>query len=225
MQNQLVRALVSLAVSIAVVWALLFLPAGTFAWPQAWWFIAVFVLGLALSIAVLWRVNPEIFAARTGFKPGTKRWDLVIAPLAIVGLVAILPVAGLDYRFGWTQVPLPFVILGHLLFIAGFIVLAWAQAVNKFFEPGVRIQTERAHQVIDTGPYAYVRHPGYVGASFLAVGMALALGSFAALLPAILTIAVLVLRTALEDRTLQIELPGYADYARRVRYRLVPGLW
>lgn len=109
--------------------------------------------------------------------------------------------------------------------LAGIAVTCWAQAVNPFFEPGVRIQSERHQRVIDSGPYRFVRHPGYVAALLLFFGMALALGSYWALLPAALAAALLVLRTAWEDRLLQAELPGYADYARRVRWRLLPGLW
>jgi protein-S-isoprenylcysteine O-methyltransferase Ste14 len=111
------------------------------------------------------------------------------------------------------------------LVIAGMGIGAWAQAVNKFFEPGVRIQADRGHQVIDTGPYAVVRHPGYVSACLFFVGIALSLGSLWALIPALLSCLLLVLRTIWEDRTLRDELPGYGEYARRVRYRLAPGVW
>jgi protein-S-isoprenylcysteine O-methyltransferase Ste14 len=97
--------------------------------------------------------------------------------------------------------------------------------VNKFFEPGVRIQVERGHRVVDTGPYAVVRHPGYVGACLLCAGTALALGSLWALVPAGLCASILILRTHWEDQTLQGELMGYRDYARRVRFRLIPRLW
>jgi protein-S-isoprenylcysteine O-methyltransferase Ste14 len=109
--------------------------------------------------------------------------------------------------------------------LAGIAVTAWSQAMNPFFEPGVRIQSERHQRVIDRGPYRFLRHPGYIAALFLFFRMALALGSFWALVPAALAAALLVLRTALEDRLLRAELPGYDDYSRRVRWRLVPGVW
>ena len=109
--------------------------------------------------------------------------------------------------------------------IAGLAGLTWAESVNKHFEPTVRIQTERGHTVVDTGPYTIVRHPGYLAASLLVLGMPLALGSFWALIPAVISYLLLVVRTALEDRTLQDELPGYREYAERVRYRLIPGVW
>jgi protein-S-isoprenylcysteine O-methyltransferase Ste14 len=219
------RSLFSLAVSIVLTGALLFLPAGTFAWPAAWWLLGLFLVEIAIALPVLWRLNPEIFAARSGFKPGTKSWDLVIALLAITSIALIPIIAGLDFRFGWSAASLPVLAVGNLAFAAGFALTAWAQAVNKFFEPGVRIQTERGHIVIDTGPYAHTRHPGYVGATLLAIGIALALGSWWALLPSALTIAVLIYRTLREEETLKAELPGYAEYTERVRYRWVPGLW
>ena len=107
----------------------------------------------------------------------------------------------------------------------GFVGVTWAESVNKFFEPSVRIQTDRGHRVIDTGPYGIVRHPGYALSYPLVLGMPLALGSQWALIPAVLFGLLLIVRTILEDRTLQNELPGYKDYAHRVRYRLIPGVW
>ena len=115
--------------------------------------------------------------------------------------------------------------LGYLVQLAGWIGVGWAETVNRFFEPGVRIQTERGHHVIDTGPYALIRHPGYFAAVLLFVGIALSLGSWWALIPAGFGSLLLVLRTVWEDRTLHAELPGYAEYAQRVRFRLVPGVW
>jgi protein-S-isoprenylcysteine O-methyltransferase Ste14 len=109
--------------------------------------------------------------------------------------------------------------------IAGLAGMTWATSVNKFFEPTVRIQTERSHTVIDTGPYALVRLPGYVAAILLVLGMPMSLGSYWALIPAILTCLLLGVRIVLEDKTLRNELPGYEEYAQRVRYRLVPGVW
>jgi protein-S-isoprenylcysteine O-methyltransferase Ste14 len=116
-------------------------------------------------------------------------------------------------------------LFGYVLFLAGMGIVTWAEAVNKFFEVTVRIQTERGQRVIDTGPYAVVRHPGYVASILFCVGTALCLGSVWALIPAGLASALLVLRTRWEDQTLQAELPGYQEYTQRVRYRLIPGVW
>lgn len=206
--------------------ALIFLPAGSLAWRPGWIFIAVLVLAFGLSALLLARVNPIIFRARSRFQEGTKAWDKALLAVLFPALAAILPVAALDAgRFHWTTLPLWTILLGYAAMLAGVAVTAWAQAVNPFFEPGVRIQSERHQRVIDDGPYRLVRHPGYIAAIAMFFGMALALGSLWALLPAALASALLVLRTSWEDRLLHAELPGYGDYALRVRWRLLPGLW
>jgi protein-S-isoprenylcysteine O-methyltransferase Ste14 len=141
-------------------------------------------------------------------------------------MVIEIPVATLDAgRMRWSDVPLSVVLIGYVLLVGGIAVTTWAQAVNPFFEPGVRIQKERAQQVITSGPYRFVRHPGYSAAIALFIAIPLTLGSWLGLLPAALAIALLIVRTGMEDRLLQAELSGYADYARQTRYRLVPGLW
>ena len=138
--------------------------------------------------------------------------------------MAVLPVAGLDFRFGWGPAAPGWAVgLGYVLFVAGFAGQVWPQAVNRHFEPSVRIQTDRGQTVIDTGPYAIIRHPGYVSGTLLAFGMALCLGSFWALLPALLVKLALVGRTLLEEKTLSAELPGYADYKTRVKIPLGAG--
>ncbi|HEX5078804.1 MAG TPA: isoprenylcysteine carboxylmethyltransferase family protein [Geminicoccaceae bacterium] len=204
---------------------LLFVPAGTLAWWKGWQFLLIFFVGMTVAALWLWRVNPEIYAARRRVHPGTKRWDIILLCLLLPAVVAILPVAALDARFRWHPLPVWASVLGDALLLAGIGITAWAQAVNRFFEPGVRIQTDRGHRVVDTGPYAVVRHPGYVGACLLCAGAALSLGSLWALVPAGLCASLLVFRTRWEDQTLQAELAGYRDYARRVRFRLIPGLW
>ncbi|MDQ6436195.1 isoprenylcysteine carboxylmethyltransferase family protein [Mesorhizobium sp. LHD-90] len=218
---------VAYAVGIPLVMAaLVFWPAGTLRWLPGWLFLAVFAVATVAAALVLWRVNPVIFAARSRVQQGTKGWDRVLLSIFFPLFLAILPVASLDAgRFHWMPAPQGAIMLGYVLLIAGIALFCWAQAVNRFFEPGVRIQSERGHRVIDTGPYAFVRHPGYVGAIAMFFGMALALGSLVALLPAAATAALLVLRTAWEDATLREELPGYADFAAKTRYRLLPGVW
>ncbi|WP_422418727.1 methyltransferase family protein [Pseudomonas sp. GZD-222] len=205
---------------------LIFLPAGSLAWRPGWIFLGVLVLAFALSALLLARVNPVIYRARSRFQAGTKGWDKALLAFMLPAMVAVLPVAALDAgRFHDSLVPGWLVLLGYGAALAGIAVTAWAQAVNPFFEPGVRIQSERHQRVIDNGPYRFVRHPGYIAALWLFFGMALALGSFWALLPAAVAAALLVVRTTWEDRLLQAELDGYAEYARRVRYKLVPGIW
>jgi protein-S-isoprenylcysteine O-methyltransferase Ste14 len=205
---------------------LLFLPAGSLRWWPGWIFLAVLFVAFGLSALVLARVNPIIYRARSRFQPGTKGWDKALVAVILLAMVAIMPVGALDAgRFHWSAVPDWLVGLGYLALLAGIAATAWAQAVNPFFEPGVRIQSERHQRVIDTGPYRFVRHPGYFSAVLLFFGMALALASFWALAPAALASALLVWRTSLEDRLLQAELAGYQDYSRRVRWRLMPGVW
>ena len=220
------RTLAYVLVLLLFLGLVLFLPAGTWAWTRGWLFLVIFLLPGAVSAVWVWRVNPEIFAARSRIHKGTKKWDRILLAALVPVMVVIFPVAALDDgRYHWHHVPWWMCGIGYVLVIAGMVIGAWAQAVNKFFEPGVRIQTERGHRVIDTGPYAIVRHPGYVSACLFFVGIALSLGSLWALIPAVLSCVLLVVRTVLEDKTLRNELPGYQEYAHRVRFRLVPGVW
>jgi protein-S-isoprenylcysteine O-methyltransferase Ste14 len=220
------RLITSTIATLLILSVCLFVPAGTWAWARGWVFIAVVVAaGIVISLYVR-RVNPDVIAARANRHEGTKPWDRWVLALFLVAMVAVYPVAALDDgRFHWSHVPWWACGIGYALLLAGMAGLTWAESVNKFFEPTVRIQTDRGHTVIDTGPYAIVRHPGYVAASLLCLGIPLALGSFWALIPAVISYLLLVVRTALEDQTLQAELPGYKEYAQRVRYRLVPGVW
>jgi protein-S-isoprenylcysteine O-methyltransferase Ste14 len=214
------------AVTLITLAVLLFVPAGRMTWTRGWLFLLVFTLLMFGAIVYFRRVNPQMFAIRSRVHPETKRWDKVVIGLLFLAMSAIPLVAGVDDgRFHWSSMSWLLVGLGYLLVITGWIGVAWAETVNPFFEPGVRIQTERGHHVIDTGPYAIVRHPGYVAASGMFAGFALSLGSWWALIPAGVGSLVLVLRTVWEDRTLHAELPGYATYATRVRFRLIPGVW
>lgn len=219
------QALVRLAVSLFAIALLLFWPAGTLDWPRGWHFLLVVTAVVLASLFVTWRKYPQILTAPRNIRPGTKRWDYFFVALINGGMLATLPVAGLDHRFGWTAPPDWLVLLGYLVMLAGFAGTAWARLTNRYFEPGVRIQSDRDQQVVDTGPYAQVRHPGYLAGSLMAVGIALSLGSLWALVPAGVVVLALVLRTLGEDATLRAELRGYSDYAGRVRYRWLPWLW
>lgn len=204
----------------------LFLPAGTWTWAPGWVFILVVLISGLVCSLYLWRVNPEVLAARSNPHRGTKRWDRILLPFFLLAFLAVFPAAALDAgRFHWFPLPWWACAVGYSLYLLGAAGLTWAQQVNKFFEPTVRLQGDRGQRVIDTGPYAFVRHPGYVACLPLTAGMALGLGSLWALIPAGLACLVLILRTRWEDQTLQAELAGYQEYAQRVRYRLVPGVW
>jgi protein-S-isoprenylcysteine O-methyltransferase Ste14 len=218
------RAAISAIVFWLVLAAILFVPAGI-GWRRGLAFFIVFITLMVLSSAYLWRKNPEIFVARSRAHTGAKIWDKVLVPLILGSFVGIFVLSALDARFGWSSVPLWVTAVGYVVFALGYAGTTWVCAVNPFAEPTVRIQMDRGQRVIDTGPYAIVRHPMYVASFFLVVGMPLAMGSYWALIPVGVGVIVIIVRTALEDRVLQNELDGYKDYALRVRYRLIPGVW
>ncbi len=219
------RAVLSLVGFVLILGVGLFLPAGDIGWPIGWIFLAVFTLLTVPSLVYLWRVNPDIFVARSKIRAGTKGWDKVLVSVLLLAFFATFPLAALDARFGWSSVPAWLVAVGYALSAIGYLGSVWVYATNRFAEPTVRIQRERGQTVISTGPYAIVRHPLYLWSLFLFPGFPLALGSYWALAPGSVAAVVLVVRTALEDRTLQEELEGYKEYARRVRSRLIPGIW
>ncbi|QDU50787.1 methyltransferase family protein [Gimesia panareensis] len=222
-RRRLILDLIGLLVYLAL---FMFLPAGTWAWPKGWLFIFILLVVVSAGFMILQRVNPEVIVARTHFHKGTKYWDKILLSFYFPAMLAIVPVAALDEsRFHWFPVPWWVCGVGYAVLIAGMGIVTWAEGVNRFFEVTVRIQTDRGHAVIDTGPYAIARHPGYVGGILTAAGMALSLGSVWALIPAGFASMVLIIRTRWEDQTLQEELNGYREYAMRVRYKLIPGVW
>ncbi len=209
--------------------AVLFVCAGTMALPRAWFFVAVSLIGMFGQIALVAIKNPELVNHRGRWKKkkDAKRWDkpLVIG-YGLFAFYAVPIVIGLDVgRYEWSSLGIWSAALGTTLFAFGTVVLTWAMRVNTHFETIVRIQTDRDHQVTTSGPYACVRHPGYVGAALWALAGPLIVGSLVALIPAALAILVLVYRTSLEDKTLHRELPGYTAYAQHTPHRLLPGLW
>jgi protein-S-isoprenylcysteine O-methyltransferase Ste14 len=221
------RSIVRRSVATLLILVLfLFVPAGRISWARGWLFLLVVVTLLGVAALYLWRINPEIFAARSRIHPGTRRWDRILLGFLFPAMLAIVPVGALDDgRFQWSRMSWRFVGLGCFLLTIAVAITTWAQAVNRFFEPGVRIQTERGHHVVDTGPYAIIRHPGYFAACLLFPGIALTLGSWWALIPAAFAALLIIIRTEWEDRMLQAKLDGYAAYAKRVRFRLIPGVW
>ncbi len=221
------RACLRLVLALLVTASVLLGAAGRIDWPMAWAYLAFTALGTAATLAYLAVKDPALLAERfKGFK-GTRSWDKLLAPLAaVVAPLALLIVAGLDRRFGWSpELPAIVPIAGFAALVAGYGLVLRAMACNTFFSASVRIQSERDHTVVSTGPYGVVRHPGYAGAIVADLALALVLGSLWALVPASVAVALLIVRTVLEDRMLQAELDGYRDFARRVPYRLVPGVW
>ncbi len=202
---------------------------GQLGWWQAW--VYAFLFMVATIGGRIWaeRQHPGLLAERVNIEKAqeVKPWDKVLAPLmAISSFFPPVIVAGLDYRFRWSPVfPTWLTLLGFILIAWGYAFGVWALVENRFFSSMVRIQTDRGHLVCDTGPYRIVRHPGYAGNILPLAGIVLALGSIWTLIPAMVALIITVIRTTLEDQTLQDELPGYRDYAQRVRYRLIPGIF
>jgi protein-S-isoprenylcysteine O-methyltransferase Ste14 len=217
------RSLVGFLVFIAVA---MFLPAGRLGWVRGWLFLGAFVALTIPSLVYLRRTNPEIFAARSRIHQGTKTWDKVILSLLLPSMLLEIVLASLDSgRFHWSSVPAWATALGYAFLALGYLVSVWAYRFNKFAEPGVRVQKERGQQVIDGGPYAWIRHPVYLGGLFIAACIPLTLGSWWALIPAAVGSATILVRIRLEERTLRDELEGYGEYMDRVRWRLVPRVW
>jgi len=202
---------------------------GDFGWWQAWVYsLLIVVTGVGGRV---WaeRRHPGLLAERQDLEKmkNAKAWDKVLAPLMALSVsFPLVIVAGLDHRFSWSPVfPDWVTVFGLLLTALGYAFATWALAENRFFSSTVRIQEDRGHVVCDTGPYRIVRHPGYAGSVLALPGIVLALGSVWTLVPVVVALIIAVIRTVLEDRTLQEGLPGYRDYARCVRYRLVPGIY
>lgn len=220
-------AVLNVALSFAFV-GLVFAAAGTFRWPAFWVLLGFYVLTSGGWMLWLKRRDPGLLKERmTGkTRPDVKAWDKKIIRAYTFLLVAMLLVAPLDaVRFRWSAVPWSVRGLALLAMFAAWSLIIWAFRVNAFLAECVRIQTERGHTVCTAGPYRVVRHPMYVGVIMTILAMPILLGSLFALIPAGFIAALFVLRTALEDRTLKEELPGYADYARAVRWKLVPKIW
>jgi protein-S-isoprenylcysteine O-methyltransferase Ste14 len=215
--------LVRASIGTLVQAVLLFASAGRLDWGLAWPFLAIFFL---YSLIPLRSTETDLAAERTQVKADVKRWDKVLSTVMGPLMLALPIVIGLDERYGWSvEPPLWVALVGLGLVVLGYLLIDWAVRVNRYFSRFVRIQRDRGQVVISDGPYRFVRHPGYVGTLTIELATPLALGSGWGLVPAVLIAALIVLRTVLEDRMLRNELEGYAEYAQRVRYRLIPGLW
>jgi protein-S-isoprenylcysteine O-methyltransferase Ste14 len=212
----------------ALTGVLLFASAGTLDWPEAWVFLVEFaVLGLISGIMIS-RSDPELLRERMAspIQRAQKSWDKVFIVVVFTLWLSQYVVAGLDaVRFHTSDVPLWLKAAGALAIAASIWVFHVVMRANTFAAAVVKIQTERKHQVVSTGPYAYVRHPMYAGAIPMIVGTPLLLGSYYALLWSLAIIVLFAVRAVLEENVLKSELDGYTAYAARVRYRLVPGLW
>ena len=208
---------------------ILFIAAGRLNWVWAWVYVGIVVFFTLVSRIAVMRTNPDLLAERAQSldREDVRGWDrLILFFLLLVGPLAMMIVAGLDERFGWSpQIPLTPRLVALAIMVLGYTVGTWAMAVNRYYSAVVRIQKDRGQTVITDGPYRFVRHPSYATGIVSSLMIPILLGSLWALIPCGLVALGTIIRTALEDRTLLEELDGYKEYAQRVRYRLLPGIW
>lgn len=221
-----IRWLIRETMGVVFVMVTLFISAGSVDWPMGWALVAIYAGWVAAQAVIIIPRCPELLAERASRKQKYASWDTAL--LGVLGLLTLAKyvVAGLDRRYGWTQgLPPGLQIVALVVAVLGYALLTWAMVSNAFFALAYRIQDERGHRVASSGPYRVVRHPGYAGTVAFELATPLMLGSLWALVPGALAAALLVLRTALEDRDLQVDLEGYLEYAQRVRFRLIPWVW
>jgi protein-S-isoprenylcysteine O-methyltransferase Ste14 len=226
--NPIVKRLIQIGFLVLIQAVALFGAAWRLDWVEGWAYLGLYLAFIALN-AVLMLSKPgsvELIKERSQIKENAKGWDKVIGLLIGLFGPGMLIVAGFDDRWGWSpHLSVAVQVTAFVVVALGDVLFAWAMASNKFFSSVVRIQQDRGHTVQSDGPYRFVRHPGYLGTIVPALATPLALGSLWAFIPAVLLTAVMVVRTALEDKTLQDELVGYAEYTQRTRYWLLPGVW
>jgi protein-S-isoprenylcysteine O-methyltransferase Ste14 len=206
--------------------ALIFVPAGTLKWTEAWLFIFLYFSATTWSIILMKRHSPGLLRERMSRKKDVKSWDKKFMWAYLITLIPLAVLPGLDaVRFQWSKVPLIVQVGAFIGFFPAMGIIFWAMKENAYLSDAVRIQKDRGHKVCTTGPYRYVRHPMYAGVILIMVCFPLFMGSLFSLIPAVIIAILFLFRTALEDKTLQEELPGYKEYAQKVRYHLVPGVW
>lgn len=232
MENQ--KRKISLRMIIQLIAYLIIFPmfplllSGRWDWWEAWFYAFACLLSFIISRFLVAKKYPDLLAERGKFlkHENAQPWDRILAPLVGLGGNLVPVTVGLEAYYGRQFIfSLPLKLVAITLFLAGVAWGSYALMENRFFSGMVRLQTERGHQVITGGPYRFMRHPGYAGALLTYLTVPLFLDSVWAYLPAGLVLVVLVIRTRLEDNFLQAELPGYKEYAQKVRYRLIPGIW
>lgn len=223
-----VRAIVRMFIMIGLILAVLLVGAGSWDWPMAYIFIGMY-LGYFVVLFAWGQKNDKqgVLAERAKSldQEDAAPWDKKILTVYILLTFVLYISAGLDRRFAWSDVPLWLKLLGVAGYLTSAAISFRVVTLNPFASGTVRIQEERDHYVIDSGPYRYIRHPMYTAALFFSWGMPLLLGSYWALIPGLTIIPLFMLRTWLEDNYLQENLPGYKEYVGRVKYRLIPGVW
>jgi protein-S-isoprenylcysteine O-methyltransferase Ste14 len=221
--KNILKRLIQVIFSIVITAIILFVSAGRIDWIYAWAYIAASVLVILINSLIF---SPELISERGRKKENTEKWDKIVSGLIIIPWLLLYVTAGLDIRFNWSpEFALWPHITGLIIFISGNAFVSWAMISNAYFSTTVRIQYDRGHTVSKGGPYRYIRHPGYLGMIIYHLSSPIILGSLWALIPAVLTAILFIIRTAFEDNTLRNKLEGYQDFAKKVKYRLMPGVW
>ena len=221
-----IRWLVREAMGVILVGLVLFYSAGRLDWVMGWALVAITTVWVIANALVMIPRNVELLAERLGPQKGAKRWDTILMSFIGLAVLARLIVAGLDLRFGWTEeIPLGLQTAALVVAVLGYALGVWALAVNSYFSQIVRIQEERGHQVVTSGPYRFVRHPGYAGTILFELTVPVMLGSWWAFGLGVFITILFIIRTTLEDKTLLGELAGYENYAQQTSFRLLPGIW
>jgi protein-S-isoprenylcysteine O-methyltransferase Ste14 len=219
------RSLILRSLGRTLLLAPLFLAAGRIDWDQGWLYVGLVVGGIALNFALMRWKNPALVRARIEKHDNVEPFDRTFFRIAVPLALLFFVIAGLDERYGWTSLDPRWLGVGILLHLTGMVPIALAAMTNPFMEVAVRIQEDRGHVTVRTGPYRFVRHPMYVGLLVMFAAWPLIVDSLWAYLPLFALAVAYIARTALEDRTLRRELPGYEDYTKITRYRLLPGIW
>lgn len=223
MNKDIIRRLVQVFSVLILQGAILFIAAGTLFWKWAW---AVMLLSVFLLMINWTLLPPELIEERGRKKENVKRWDKMLTSIISFQVILMYVFSGLDHRFNWTgDVPIIINIVGLIFIFLGSLMFTWSMVSNRFFSTLVRLQIDRQHTVATGGPYQYVRHPGYLGYITFTLATPVALGAFWGLVFSVIIGILLIVRTALEDATLKNELPGYAEYTKKVKYKLIPFLW
>lgn len=225
LDKQGLRMLIREYMSRVIIGLLLFISSGDWNWVNAWLYIGFALLTILMVHWFVVSKNPELYNERGAVSANAKEWDKNwIRFYALMGYLTLV-FLGLDHRYGWSHLSPLYLIPGALLVITSGTLSSWAMAVNHFFSSVIRIQDDRGHKVVDSGPYRFIRHPGYLGGIFFYFGTPMILDSWIGFFPILLITAGFILRIRFEEKTLIEELEGYADYKQKVKFRLIPGIW
>ena len=221
--KNILRRIMQVSITVIITLIILLVSAGIIKWIYAW----IYTLASVLVIIINAFIFPtELISERGRKKENVEKWDKILTGIIIIPWFTLYIIAGLDMRFGWSaELALWIHFIALITFISGNALVSWAMVANNYFSTSVRIQYDRGHTVSSGGPYRYIRHPGYLGMIIFLLSTPVILGSFWALIPAIMTVILFIIRTSFEDNTLKNKLEGYKEYSERVKYRLISGIW